>query len=160
MSASEDNSPGSLSDAEERSPDASNRHGDDHEAEDDLGDDLFGDGDDDALEDEDDGPALVLAHYATSQIKLTVIPRRKRQLDDEELDSGDDEGRGDRMQGTREHSGDEGDAEGLKIAQIPVPRHAVPEPSDNEVRKRARFSVSILLTWNSCTFLKSHGSLA
>ncbi|KAF9640102.1 Leo1-like protein [Lasiodiplodia theobromae] len=72
-------------------------------------DDLFGDGgDDDELE---QAPA-------------------ERTLDDEELDSGDDMGREDRVKST---AAEEFEAMELQIAEASLPRHAVPEPSDNEL---------------------------
>jgi RNA polymerase-associated protein LEO1 len=60
---------------------------------------------------------------------------RKRKLDDEELDSGDDEGRNDRVDG--EADGPEFEAEveeeTVAVAQIGIGRHAVPQSSDEEV---------------------------
>lgn len=56
--------------------------------------------------------------------------RAERTLDDEELDSGDDMGREDRVKST---AAEEFEAMELQIAEASLPRHAVPEPSDNEV---------------------------
>ncbi|KAL8730254.1 MAG: hypothetical protein Q9181_004738 [Wetmoreana brouardii] len=98
-------------------------NGDSHEADsalDDLNDandgDLFGDGSD-AEQDGRESP-------------------KRRKLDDEELDSGDDEGRRDRL----EHDdvdgyGDEEDrveARSRNVAAIRLARHPVPRPSDGE----------------------------
>ncbi|KAF4309724.1 Leo1-like protein [Botryosphaeria dothidea] len=72
-------------------------------------DDLFGDGgDDDEIE---QAPA-------------------DRTLDDEELDSGDDMGREDRV---RSAAAEDVEAMELQMAEASLPRHPVPEPSDNEL---------------------------
>ena len=59
---------------------------------------------------------------------------KRRTLDDEELDSGDDEGRDDRM----EEDGNEDmdkmvEEEEFNYMDAELIRHAVPCPSDNEV---------------------------
>lgn len=69
-------------------------------------------------------------------LTLDVIPARtkafiRRHLDDEELDSGDDEGRADRV-------GDEVEepqmvARERQIQETDLPRMPVPQPSDGEV---------------------------
>ncbi|KAH7130657.1 Leo1-like protein-domain-containing protein [Dendryphion nanum] len=74
-------------------------------------DDLFGDGGDD---DEGEQPAPA---------KL---------LDDEDLDSGDDEGRNDRAPETQDAI-EEGVQETLNFMDADIARHAVPEPSDGEL---------------------------
>ncbi|KAJ4296604.1 Paf1 complex component [Kalmusia sp. IMI 367209] len=76
------------------------------EDDDDLGDDLFGDDDDD---DDADQP-------------------QHRKLDDEELDSGDDEGRTDRARVTPEIQD-----QNFNFMEADIARHAVPEPSDGEL---------------------------
>lgn len=60
------------------------------------------------------------------------IRRRRRQLDDEDLDSGDDIGRDDRAGGD-ESPRDDFDEQALAVMRADIPRHAAPEPSDNEV---------------------------
>ncbi|KAF2019013.1 hypothetical protein BU24DRAFT_418601 [Aaosphaeria arxii CBS 175.79] len=72
-------------------------------------DDLFGDGGDD----EEDQPAL-------------------RTLDDEDLDSGDDEGRTDRAPEVQEVVEEE-EQQTLSFMDADIARHAVPEPSDGEL---------------------------
>ncbi|KAK5168011.1 Paf1 complex component [Saxophila tyrrhenica] len=74
-----------------------------------AGDDLFGD------EDEAKGEAEQPA---------------RRQLDDEELDSGDDMDRTDRVNAEPEQ---EFGAQELSIMELEMPRQAVPEPSDGEM---------------------------
>ncbi|KAF1930959.1 uncharacterized protein M421DRAFT_418442 [Didymella exigua CBS 183.55] len=71
-------------------------------------DDLFGDGGD--VEEE---PAV-----------------EQRQLDDEELDSGDDEGRADRAPALVEY---EQEQQTLSFMETDIARHAIPEPSDGEL---------------------------
>ncbi|KAH3918494.1 hypothetical protein HBH56_037400 [Parastagonospora nodorum] len=71
-------------------------------------DDLFGDGGDDEEE-----PAA-------------------RKLDDEELDSGDDEGRADRAR-AQEAAEEEGEQHTFAVMDADIARHAIPEPSDGEL---------------------------
>lgn len=67
-------------------------------------------------------PSLLLAHDSG-----------RRHLDDEELDSGDDEGREDRI-GDEEQGGEHQMEERTKqIQAVELPRMPVPEPSDGEV---------------------------
>ncbi|KAH7046780.1 Leo1-like protein-domain-containing protein [Macrophomina phaseolina] len=73
-------------------------------------DDLFGDGGDDD-EEVEQAPA-------------------ERTLDDEELDSGDDMERHDRV---RSAAAEDVEAMELQMAEASLPRHPVPEPSDNEL---------------------------
>ncbi|KAI9795280.1 MAG: hypothetical protein M1835_006088 [Candelina submexicana] len=54
-----------------------------------------------------------------------------RQLDDEELNSGDDEGQNDRMGDDVE--AEEGDGEHQNVMDVKLGRHAAPIPSDNEL---------------------------
>jgi RNA polymerase-associated protein LEO1 len=63
---------------------------------------------------------------------LTDPPSDQRKLDDAELDSGDDEGRNDRM---RAHEAVEYEQEQQTLAfmDADIARHAVPEPSDGEL---------------------------
>ncbi|CAO2650387.1 Nn.00g016790.m01.CDS01 [Neocucurbitaria sp. VM-36] len=68
-------------------------------------DDLFGD--------EDEAPAL------------------QRKLDDEELDSGDDEGRADRARGA--DAVEEVEQQTFAFMDADLARHAIPEPTDNEL---------------------------
>lgn len=56
---------------------------------------------------------------------------RKRHLDDAELDSGDDEGRADRLQ---EDDAQQFEEKEIIAMDVEVSRQAVPEPSDGEVR--------------------------
>ena len=72
------------------------------------------------------------------------MSRKRRTLDDEELDSGDDEGRDDRME---EDDAPEMDAaieeEQFNYMDAELIRHAVPCPSDNEV---CECVIAILIT--------------
>ena len=62
--------------------------------------------------------------------KQMLTPCRRRQLDDEELDSGDDLDQTDRI-------GDEPEQEYMAQEKVTmdleIPRQAIPEPSDGEV---------------------------
>jgi len=99
------------------------------------GDDLFGDDTEAPPADE-----AVLVDY-TDLWKEVYLYRysKHRQLDDEELDSGDDEGREDRGR-DGEDEGDEAEAgeAQLNIMDAEFGRHAIPEPSDNEVSMDGR----------------------
>jgi hypothetical protein len=57
-----------------------------------------------------------------------------RNLEDEDLDSGDDEGRTDRVQREDEHKDEQ--LENLEVMDAELERHAVPEPSDGEVHTK------------------------
>jgi RNA polymerase-associated protein LEO1 len=57
---------------------------------------------------------------------------QRRQLDDEELDSGDDEGRQDRGEGDAPTEEVEQVTEDVNIMEMDLPRHPVPESSDGE----------------------------
>lgn len=70
-----------------------------------------------------------MLHFARTPIDDSC--RAERTLDDEDLDSGDDVGREDRVKSA---AAEEFEAMELQIAEAALPRHAVPEPSDNEVR--------------------------
>ena len=65
---------------------------------------------------------------------LLITRRRKRQLDDEELDSGDDEGRQDRVP-EYDDLGEDGEQEVAEdiVLDMELGRHPIPEPSDGEV---------------------------
>jgi len=77
-------------------------------------DDLFGS----ASEDEGDGT-------------------QKRRLDDEDLDSGDDEGRQDRMDEDMDGYGEEVETQhSVTMADIELGRHPIPHGNDNEVWTR------------------------
>ena len=61
---------------------------------------------------------------------------RRRLDDDDDLDSGDDEGRNDRRKSPAWDATpppDTEDQEDLQVMPLNVPRHVIPEPSDNEV---------------------------
>ncbi|KAF2706877.1 hypothetical protein K504DRAFT_459303 [Pleomassaria siparia CBS 279.74] len=94
-------------------------------------DDLFGDGDGDGTEDEQ--PAL-------------------RKLDDEELDSGDDDGRLDRVADTQ--ADEEQEQQTFNFMDADIARHAIPEPSDGELYllKVPRFLAIEPTAWNPQTF--------
>ena len=58
--------------------------------------------------------------------------RRERQLDDQELDSGDDEDRMDRV-GDEEEQEQEQVTMDKIVMDLEIPRQPIPEPSDGEV---------------------------
>ncbi|KAL8714278.1 MAG: hypothetical protein Q9225_006608 [Loekoesia sp. 1 TL-2023] len=63
---------------------------------------------------------------------------KRRKLDDEELDSGDDEGRRDRledgdMDGYGNDEEEQGEVRSQNVADIRLPRHPIPCPSDGEL---------------------------
>lgn len=66
---------------------------------------------------------------------------KPRQLDDEELDSGDDEGRNDRLGRDEDMAVDDQqvEEEELTFMDASLPRQAAPEPSDGEVRGNVQF---------------------
>ena len=70
---------------------------------------------------------------------LTFHRAPRRELDDEDLDSGDDEGRLDRIG----HDGAEEEQEMQEqekiVMDLDLPRQAGPEPSDGEVCKPSHF---------------------
>ncbi|KAF2089089.1 hypothetical protein K490DRAFT_72718 [Saccharata proteae CBS 121410] len=88
---------------------------DDEDVDDDLGDDLFGD-------DGDEEPALEEEPETTH-----------RELDDEDLDSGDDLGRNDRVVSAQAEEVEEQEQVELAVSDLSLARHAVPDPSDNEL---------------------------
>ena len=61
--------------------------------------------------------------------------RRRRHLDDEELDSGDVDGRDDRIQDEDEEAAQYLQKE-VNVIECDLPRTAQPQPSDGEVRMR------------------------
>ncbi|KAF2745400.1 hypothetical protein M011DRAFT_426994 [Sporormia fimetaria CBS 119925] len=79
------------------------------ELDDEDGDDLFGDGGDD----EEEPPSM-------------------RKLDDADLDSGDDEGRTDRVPHTQ-HAAEEAEEQTQTLMDADIARHPIPEPSDGEL---------------------------
>ncbi|ORY13684.1 Leo1-like protein-domain-containing protein [Clohesyomyces aquaticus] len=101
---------------------------------DDDDDDLFGDG---GGEDED-----------------AEQPEKLRELDDEDLDSGDDEGRADRVQGDSGAQDIEEEQQTFNFMDADIARHAVPEPSDGELYllKVPRFLAVEPTAWNPKTF--------
>jgi RNA polymerase-associated protein LEO1 len=65
---------------------------------------------------------------------LTYYSRPLRKLNDEELDSGDDEDRNDRLMDDADGDVDmELEGQSANIMDIKLGRHAVPDPSDGEV---------------------------
>jgi hypothetical protein len=80
--------------------------------------------------------------YADATYQLLIHgQRRRRQLDDDELDSGDDEGRNDRA---AQHEDDEVEDEDFTMLPVDMPRHPQPEPSDGEVR----YSLHCTSSWH------------
>ncbi|KAL8908256.1 MAG: hypothetical protein Q9171_005536 [Xanthocarpia ochracea] len=76
--------------------------------------DLFGDGSEDGIEE-------------------GGTPKR-RKLDDEDLDSGDDEGRRDRLEDGYAHDDEEqGETREENVEDIRLPRHPIPRPTDGEL---------------------------
>ncbi|KAF2463188.1 uncharacterized protein BDR25DRAFT_273560 [Lindgomyces ingoldianus] len=100
--------------------------------EDEEEDDLFGDG---ADEDEDEQP-------------------RMRKLDDEDLDSGDDEGRADRAHGDSGAQDIEEEQQTFNFMDADIARHCVPEPSDGELylMRIPRFLAIEPTAWNPKNF--------
>ena len=69
-------------------------------------------------------------------IRANIPPRPLRKLDDEELDSGDDEDRNDRLMDDADGDIDMGiEGHSANIMDVKLGRHAVPDPSDGEVTK-------------------------
>lgn len=65
---------------------------------------------------------------------MTYYFRPLRKLNDEELDSGDDEDRNDRLMDDADGDVDmELEGQSANIMDIKLGRHAVPDPSDGEV---------------------------
>ena len=62
-----------------------------------------------------------------------LTPHRRRHVDDRELDSGDDEGRTDRVPEADEEDQPEMLAQERLIIDLEIPRQPLPEPSDGEV---------------------------
>ncbi|KAF2214899.1 hypothetical protein CERZMDRAFT_110453 [Cercospora zeae-maydis SCOH1-5] len=103
---------GDASDGENNAHILSGKDAEDEE--DEAGDDLFGDEDDDGDAGDADKPA-------------------QRQLDDEELDSGDDVGRHDRAQHQDEEEQQQFEEHEMLSLDLEVARQPVPEPSDGEM---------------------------
>jgi len=76
-----------------------------------------------------------------------------RKLDDEDLDSGDDEGRSDRVQDTQ-NDGEEQEHQTFNFMDADIARHAIPEPSDGELYllKVPRFLSFEPTAWSYKTF--------
>ena len=76
---------------------------------------------------------LIGSVIMTSRSQASGVKRRE--LDDEELDSGDDENRRDRLQDDEGYAQDEEDMEAhsQNVVDIRVARHPIPNPSDGEV---------------------------
>lgn len=66
----------------------------------------------------------------TARRLLLTVSHRQRKLDDEELDSGDDEGRTDRLAGGTQEQLEE---QTFNFMDADIARHCVPEPSDGEL---------------------------
>lgn len=71
------------------------------------------------------------------------VTTKHRKLDDEELDSGDDEGRLDRIEddgvdGYGDGEEEQGEVHSLNVADVRLARHPIPCPSDGEVIARSR----------------------
>lgn len=94
-------------------------------------DGLFGSGSD------DEGSAVPRYVYHSQQANSydvnSSIISKPRQLDDEELDSGDDEHRNDRAFGGGDGAGDEEEMKVEKIADRHLGRHHVPQSASGEV---------------------------
>ncbi|KAL8803455.1 MAG: hypothetical protein Q9182_003152 [Xanthomendoza sp. 2 TL-2023] len=58
---------------------------------------------------------------------------KRRKLDDEDLDSGDDEGRHDRLEDGYGEDEEQGEPHEENVADVRLPRHAIPRPSDGEL---------------------------
>lgn len=58
---------------------------------------------------------------------------KRRKLDDEDLDSGDDDGRHDRLENGYGEDEEQGEPHEENVADVRLPRHAIPRPSDGEV---------------------------
>ncbi|KAL8997247.1 MAG: hypothetical protein Q9169_003440 [Polycauliona sp. 2 TL-2023] len=57
----------------------------------------------------------------------------RRELDDEDLDSGDDDGRHDRLQGYSHEDDAQGETREENVEDIRLPRHPIPRPTDGEL---------------------------
>lgn len=76
----------------------------------------------------------ILTHNPPDAHALTGYFRPLRKLDDEELDSGDDEDRNDRIIDDADGDIDMGtEGHSANIMDVKLGRHAVPDPSDGEV---------------------------
>ena len=135
-----------MSDDEEQVVGENYNQDDDQSMEDDGMDELFGD---DGVSGAEDQPAecdfthlqCTSPHARSSrQVPADKLHRTKRpkgnarQLNDAELDSGDDEDRNDRMQ-VDEYEKDEEDApkRELNVRETSIGRHSIPRGSDGEV---------------------------
>lgn len=73
-----------------------------------------------------------LQKLSKAKHKLILSSRPHRSLDDEQLDSGDDEGRYDRREDRMDEAPD-GETESLTIAEMTIARAPVPATNDPEV---------------------------
>ena len=67
------------------------------------------------------------------RLRFRDFSPKRRRLDDEDLDSGDDEGWIDRIDADEEQQ-DGGEYRERNVIDAAIGRHAVPNPSDGEVR--------------------------
>ncbi|KAI4245420.1 MAG: hypothetical protein L6R40_002480 [Gallowayella cf. fulva] len=91
-------------------------------------DDAAIDGPDDAV----DGDLFGEGSDADQDGKAEGSPKR-RKLDDEDLDSGDDDGRHDRLENGYGEDEEQGEPHEENVADVRLPRHAIPRPSDGEL---------------------------
>lgn len=83
----------------------------------------------------------------SSKIAFTNVPSPERKLDDEDLDSGDDEGRTDRAPAHDEEFDAAQNDAAFNFMDAEIARHAIPEPSDGEVCT----SLSLQSNWLTCS---------
>jgi RNA polymerase-associated protein LEO1 len=74
---------------------------------------------------------------------LTILSAPRRELDDRDLDSGDDDGRLDRRGNEAVEEEQEMQEQEKIVMDLDLPRQAGPEPSDGEVCKSG---LSLLIT--------------
>lgn len=72
----------------------------------------------------------IFPQHTRARLRGTNGAHRRRQLDDAELDSGDDEGRADRAP---EEETEQFEEREFVSMDLEIPRQAAPEPSDGEV---------------------------
>ncbi|KAL8736304.1 MAG: hypothetical protein Q9166_000459 [cf. Caloplaca sp. 2 TL-2023] len=117
------------------------RSGEDHEADATLQNGINGNHqeDDVPLDESDDAPDGDLfgdGSDADADGGEGGSPKRRR-LDDKDLDSGDDEGRRDRLEnGYADDDQEQGDGREENVADVRLGRHAIPRPSDGEMPKQ------------------------
>ncbi|KAI9845342.1 MAG: hypothetical protein M1837_004964 [Sclerophora amabilis] len=87
---------------------------------------------DDGLDEEGDGKGGLFS--SDSEDEGVEIQKNQRKLDDEDLDSGDDEGRNDRVDDHMDgDDGEEDQGEDSVVMELQLGRHAVPDGSDREL---------------------------